>query len=128
MKLIIKLKILLLKNILWQGSINTYSQICNVSFSKISNEFVTTHGYSHNYILVWDADKMDVKATLKGHKERVIYMSLGPDSKRIVTGAGDGDETIRFWEVFGVRDKKNYTHNFDFNQNIFNVNGKDDIR
>ena len=71
---------------------------------------------------------MDVKATLKGHKERVIYMSLGPDSKRIVTGAGDGDETIRFWEVFGVRDKKNYTHNFDFNQNIFNVNGKDDIR
>ncbi len=109
-------------------SINTYSQICNVSFSKISNEFVTTHGYSHNYILVWDADKMDVKATLKGHKERVIYMSLGPDSKRIVTGAGDGDETIRFWEVFGVRDKKNYNHNFDFNQNIFNVNGKDDIR
>ena len=46
---------------------------------------------------------MDVKATLKGHKDRVIYMSLGPDSRRVVTGAGD--ETIRFWEVFGIEDK-----------------------
>ena len=46
---------------------------------------------------------MDVKATLKGHKGRVVYMSVGPDSKRIVTGAGD--ETLRFWEVFN-QDKK----------------------
>ena len=72
--------------------------MCNVAFSKISQEFVSTHGYSKNYILVWDAEKMNVKATLKGHKDRVIYMSVGPDSRNIVTGAGD--ETIRFWNVF----------------------------
>ena len=79
-------------------SIDTHSQVCNVAFSKISQEFVSTHGYSKNYILVWDAEKMNVKATLKGHKDRVIYMSVGPDSRNIVTGAGD--ETIRFWNVF----------------------------
>ena len=95
-------------------SIDTSSQVCNVAFSKNSKEFVSTHGYSENYILVWDFDKMDVKATLKGHKGRVVYMSLGPDSKKIVTGAGD--ETLRFWEVFN-QDKNNCS-------DIFNLNSK----
>lgn len=79
-------------------SIDTSSQVCNIAFSKNSHEFVTTHGYSDNLILLWDSDKMDVKATLKGHKDRVIYLSVGPDQQKIVTGAGD--ETIRFWDVF----------------------------
>jgi WD40 repeat protein len=107
-------------------SIDTCSQICNIAFSKNSNEFVSTHGYSENYILVWDAVNMDVKATLKGHKDRVIYMALGPDSKRIVTGAGD--ETIRFWEVFGFDNKKkNNIKNIDINnieKSLFDNNGK----
>lgn len=30
------------------------SQICNLLFSKISNEMVTTHGYSLNQINVWN--------------------------------------------------------------------------
>ena len=85
-------------------SINTSSQICNIAFSKISHEFITTHGFKNNYIHVWDSNKMDIKATLKGHKQRVIYMGLGPDSKKIVTGAGD--ETIRFWDVFGHENQK----------------------
>lgn len=79
-------------------SIDTSSQVCNIAFSRNTHEFVTTHGYSDNLILIWDSDKMDVKATLKGHKDRVIYLSVGPDSQKIVTGAGD--ETIRFWDVF----------------------------
>jgi cell division cycle 20-like protein 1 (cofactor of APC complex) len=79
-------------------SIDTSSQVCNIAFSRQSREFVTTHGYSDNLILIWDADTLDVKATLKGHSERVIYLSTGPDPQKIVTGAGD--ETIRFWDVF----------------------------
>ena len=81
-------------------SIDTSSQICNIAFSKISHEFITTHGFKNNYIHVWDSNKLDIKATLKGHKQRVIYMALGPDSRKIVTGAGD--ETIRFWENRGL--------------------------
>ena len=30
-------------------SVNTSSQICNIVFSKISHEFITTHGYKNNY-------------------------------------------------------------------------------
>jgi WD40 repeat protein len=84
-------------------SIDTNSQVCNISFSRNTNEFVTTHGYSDNLILVWDFEKLEVIATLKGHRDRVIYMSNSPDGGKIVTGAGD--ETIRFWEVFKTEEK-----------------------
>lgn len=86
-------------------SIDTASQVCNIAFAKNSNEFVSTHGYSDNLILVWDADKMEVKASLKGHKDRVIFLSVGPDGEKIVTGAGD--ETIRFWDVFENKNQHN---------------------
>ena len=98
------LKLWNINNMTLVDSINTSSQICNIAFSKISHEFITTHGFKNNYIHVWDSNKMDIKATLKGHKQRVIYMGLGPDSKKIVTGAGD--ETIRFWDVFGHENQK----------------------
>jgi len=38
-------------------------------------------------------------ATLTGHTMRVLYLALSPDGQTIVTGAGD--ETLRFWNVFG---------------------------
>ena len=92
-------------------SINTSSQVCNIAFSKISHEFITTHGYENNSIYVWDSRNMTIKAGLKGHKQRVIYMALSPDSRKIVTGAGD--ETIRFWKTFGY---ENYKYNFYNNE------------
>jgi cell division cycle 20-like protein 1 (cofactor of APC complex) len=79
-------------------NIETESQVCNLAFSKISNQFVSTHGYSDNLILVWDYERLDVISIFKGHRDRVIYMSTSPDGKKIVTGAGD--ETVRFWNVF----------------------------
>ena len=100
-------------------SINTSSQICNIAFSKISHEFITTHGFKINYIHVWDSKKLDIKATLKGHKQRVVYMAIGPDSRKIVTGAGD--ETIRFWDVFGYENQK-----YDFYNNNSQINIRED--
>lgn len=35
------------------NSIDTKSQVCNLMFSKSSNELVSTHGYSDNAIMVW---------------------------------------------------------------------------
>ena len=40
--------------------------------TKINHEFVTTQGYINNYIYVWDSRNMAIKATLKGHKQRVV--------------------------------------------------------
>ena len=98
------LKLWNINNMTLIDSINTSSQICNIVFSKISHEFITTHGFKNNFIHVWDSKKLNIKATLKGHKQRVIYMALGPDSRKIVTGAGD--ETVRFWDVFGYENQK----------------------
>ena len=101
-------------------SIDTSSQVCNIAFSKHTHEFVTTHGYSDNLILVWDSDTLDVKATLKGHKDRVIYLSTGPDLQKIVTGAGD--ETIRFWDVFISDEKSSSVRDRSLKGNKMNSN------
>ena len=78
--------------------IDTGSQVCNLMFSKTSNEIVSTHGYSLNQIIVWKYPSMQKVATLTGHSYRVLYLSMSPCGQNIVTGAGD--ETLRFWNIF----------------------------
>ncbi|XP_024369884.1 protein FIZZY-RELATED 1 [Physcomitrium patens] len=77
---------------------DTGSQVCNLAWSKNVNEIVSTHGYSHNQIIVWKYPTMSKLATLTGHSMRVLYLATSPDGQTIVTGAGD--ETLRFWNVF----------------------------
>ncbi len=81
------------------SEIDTGSQVCNLSWSKNSNEIVSTHGYSENQVVVWKYPTMTQVASLTGHTYRVLYLSMSPDGQSIVTGAGD--ETLRFWNVFG---------------------------
>jgi len=78
--------------------IDTGSQVCNLAWSKHSNELVSTHGYSQNQIVVWKYPSMLQLARLTGHTFRVLYLAVSPDGESIVTGAGD--ETLRFWNVF----------------------------
>lgn len=79
-------------------SVDTGSQVCNLAWSKHSNELVSTHGYSQNQILIWKYPSMVQLAKLTGHSYRVLYLAVSPDGEAIVTGAGD--ETLRFWNVF----------------------------
>ncbi|CAF1258076.1 unnamed protein product [Adineta ricciae] len=79
-------------------SIDTGSQVCNLAWSKHSNELVSTHGYSQHQIVVWKYPSMLQLARLTGHTFRVLYLAVSPDGESIVTGAGD--ETLRFWNVF----------------------------
>ncbi|KAI0996524.1 Fizzy-related [Podosphaera aphanis] len=81
------------------NEIDTGSQVCNLAWSKNSNEIVSTHGYSQNQINIWKYPSMRQVASLKGHTYRVLYLAMSPDGRVIVTGAGD--ETLRFWNVFG---------------------------
>ncbi|CAN7015543.1 unnamed protein product [Brassica rapa subsp. trilocularis] len=39
-------------------------------------------------------------AELTGHTSRVLYMAQSPDGCTVASAAGD--ETLRFWNVFGV--------------------------
>ena len=86
-------------------TIETGSQVCNIAWSKDSNEIVSTHGYSLNQIIVWHYPYMKRIATLTGHTFRVLYLASSPDGNTVVTGAGD--ETLRFWNVFPqIQEKK----------------------
>ena len=78
--------------------VDTGSQVCNLMFSKSSQELVSTHGYSLNQIIVWKYPSMQKITTLTGHTYRVLYLAMSPDGQNIVTGAGD--ERLRFWNVF----------------------------
>ena len=88
---------LTMKNI---KSVYTGSQVCNLLFSKNSNEFVSTHGFSNNQVVVWKYPELSKVSVLEGHTSRVLYLTLSPDGETIVTGAGASDETLRFWCVF----------------------------
>ncbi|KAI9681480.1 MAG: substrate-specific activator of APC-dependent proteolysis [Caeruleum heppii] len=80
------------------NEIDTGSQVCNLAWSKNSNEIVSTHGYSQNQIVVWKYPSMTQVVSLTGHTYRVLYLAMSPDGQVIVTGAGD--ETLRFWNCF----------------------------
>lgn len=83
------------------NEIDTGSQVCNLAWSKNSNEIVSTHGYSQNQIVVWKYPSMQQVVSLTGHTYRVLYLAMSPDGRTVVTGAGD--ETLRFWNVFGKK-------------------------
>jgi len=54
--------------------VDTGSQVCNLAWSKHSNELVSTHGYSQNQILIWKYPSMVQLAKLTGHTYRVLYL------------------------------------------------------
>lgn len=83
---------------------DTGSQVCNLLFSTQTSELVSTHGYSQHAINIWKYPSMQQVVSLTGHTYRVLYLSMSPDGAIIVTGAGD--ETLRFWDVFGGKSKE----------------------
>ncbi|KAI4118268.1 MAG: hypothetical protein LQ345_001655 [Seirophora villosa] len=85
------------------NEIDTGSQVCNLAWSKNSNELVSTHGFSQNQIVLWKYPSMTQVASLTGHTYRVLYLAMSPDGQTVVTGAGD--ETLRFWKCFNRRQR-----------------------
>lgn len=96
--------------------VDTGSQVCNLAWSKNSNELVSTHGFSQNQIVVWKYPSMQQVVSLTGHTYRVLYLAMSPDGEVIVTGAGD--ETLRFWNAFKKKDKTNSLGKFDHMEGI----------
>lgn len=39
-------------------AVDTGSQVCNLMFSKNSQEMVSTHGYSRNQVILWKFPSM----------------------------------------------------------------------
>lgn len=97
-------------------NVSVDSQVCKLRFSRTTSELVSTHGYEHNLINVWDYPSMKKVGQLEGHQHRVLYLSSSPgrsshplslslDESTLLTGAGD--ETLKFWRVFpGLQSEK----------------------
>ena len=95
---------------------DTGSQVCNLVFSKTSNELVSTHGFSLNQINIWKLPNLTKTATLIGHTFRVLYLGLSPNGQNIVTGAGD--QTLKFWNVFPPFKADNNSNLFPSNKDF----------
>ena len=73
-------------------------QICNLYWSKNSNEIVSTHGHPSNAITIWKYP-FNNPVSLPGHTGRVLYFAIDPkEEKSFATAAAD--ETLRFWHGF----------------------------
>ncbi|KAJ1525861.1 hypothetical protein ONE63_009053 [Megalurothrips usitatus] len=81
-------------------AIDTGSQVCNLIWSKHTQEFVSTHGYSQNEIVVWKYPSLEQVAKLSGHSLRVLHLAIAPNGESIVTGAGATEGTLKFWNIF----------------------------
>ena len=95
---------------------DTGSQVCNLIFSKTSNELISTHGFSLNQINIWKLPNLTKTATLIGHTFRVLYLGLSPNGQNIVTGAGD--QTLKFWNVFPPFKADNNSNLFPSNRDF----------
>lgn len=76
----------------------TDSQVCGLGFCGHSNQFVSTHGFPNNEIVIWNFSNREKMARLGGHQSRVLHLAVQPDGENIATAAGD--ETLRLWSVF----------------------------
>ncbi|XWS48457.1 hypothetical protein CRYUN_Cryun13aG0079000 [Craigia yunnanensis] len=82
------------------SSVDTGSQVCALLWNKNERELLSSHGFTQNQLILWKYPSMVKMAELTGHTSRVLYMAQSPDGCTVASAAGD--ETLRFWNVFGV--------------------------
>eukprot|EP00756_Hemistasia_phaeocysticola_P065516 Hpha_TRINITY_DN8609_c0_g1::TRINITY_DN8609_c0_g1_i1::g.168876::m.168876/K03364/CDH1; cell division cycle 20-like protein 1, cofactor of APC complex len=106
------------------SSTPTRSQVCDLVWDPAVDEIATSHGESNNgppvqnngqqpqqerrngvevtsnSIALWRCGKSSLRpiATLNGHIQRVLHLTLSPDGTRLASGSPD--ETVRLWEAF----------------------------
>ena len=98
-------------------SINTGSQVCALLWNNKEKEIISSHGYNKNQIIIWNYEKTKKICELKGHMNRVLYLTISPDERFICSGSGD--ETLRFWKI--NNDPLNKNDYEDKNEMIDNV-------
>jgi cell division cycle protein 20 (cofactor of APC complex) len=82
------------------NSIDTQSQVCALQWSKHEREILSSHGFSQNQLCLWKYPSMVKMAEMTGHTSRVLHLAQSPDGYTVASAAGD--ETLRFWQVFGA--------------------------
>ena len=78
-------------------NINSGSQVCSLLWNQKEKEIISSHGYNKNQIIIWNYEKSKKICELKGHMNRVLFLTMSPDESIICSGSGD--ETLRFWKI-----------------------------
>ncbi|KAH7424438.1 hypothetical protein KP509_11G008800 [Ceratopteris richardii] len=84
------------------NSVDANSQVCALQWSRHEKELLSSHGFSQNQLCLWKYPSMVKMAELRGHTSRVLHLAQSPDGYTVASAAGD--ETLRFWQVFGTPD------------------------
>lgn len=81
------------------NSLDTGSQVCNVTWDNTSTRIITTHGYSLNQVSIWNWDGQTVtkNSSFNGHSFRVLFLASNPSRDKIATAAGD--EVLKIWGI-----------------------------
>ncbi|GBE83646.1 WD repeat-containing protein [Sparassis crispa] len=82
-------------------SLVTPSQVTSIQWSPHKKEFLTTHGYPTNALMVHSYPSMERVVEIRdAHDSRVLWSALGPAGDMVCTGAGD--ENLKFWRIWDV--------------------------
>ncbi|KAI9513543.1 WD40-repeat-containing domain protein, partial [Russula earlei] len=82
-------------------SLKTPSQVTSVQWSPHKKEFLTTHGYPTNAIMVHAYPSLDRVAEIRdAHDSRVLFSCVSPTGDMVCTGAGD--ENLKFWRIWEI--------------------------
>ena len=86
-------------------SLVTPSQVTSIQWSPHRKEFLTTHGYPTNSIMVHAYPSLERVAEIRdAHDSRVLWSALGPAGDVVCTGAGD--ENLKFWRIWEAPKEK----------------------
>lgn len=79
--------------------VSTESQVCNLFWSKTSNELISTQGYpiSNNNVMFWNGSDLKLTGIIKGHNDRVMYAALSPDEATFATTTDK--DPFRIWDI-----------------------------
>jgi cell division cycle protein 20 (cofactor of APC complex) len=98
--------------------VDTGSQVCAIQWSDTQKELVSSHGFSDNQLILWKYPSMTKIQEFRGHTSRVLHLAKSPDGATICSASAD--ETIRFWNLFGTRNKSN---SIDIGKTLFCSSG-----
>lgn len=82
-------------------SLVTPSQVTSIQWSPHRKEFLSTHGFPTNAVMVHSYPSMEKIVEIRdAHDSRVLWSAIGPAGDVVCTGAGD--ENLKFWRVWEV--------------------------
>ncbi|KAI0301321.1 WD40 repeat-like protein [Russula brevipes] len=86
-------------------SLKTPAQVTSLQWSPHKKEFLTTHGYPTNAIMVHAYPSLARVAEIRdAHDSRVLFSCVSPAGDLVCTGAAD--ENLKFWRIWEVPSAK----------------------